>query len=102
MSKEKSPYPEIDIIRNKFDQNKPLSLREACFILWAEKCVCSTQYLMFAYWIKQNKLPQVKLKWDLWYGLFNTFAINDYPTMSTNLDLVIKAHKLLDRLCKEK
>jgi hypothetical protein len=34
--KEKSPYPEIDKLRAKFDTNKPLLLREACWVLWAE------------------------------------------------------------------
>ena len=92
--KEKSPYPKIDTLRKKFDANKPLSLRETCFILWAEKNVCSSQYLMFAYWIKQNKFPKVKLKWDLWYALFSTFADKDYPKMKDDLDLVVKVSKL--------
>ncbi len=92
--KEKSPYPKIDALRKKFDENKPLLLREACFILWAEKNICSAQYLMFAYWIKQNKLPKLKLKWNLWYALFSTFAENDYPKMRDNLDLVVKVSKL--------
>jgi len=87
----KSKYPKIDKLRAKFDANKPLTLKEACFILWAEKCVCSSQYLMFAYWVRQNKLPiKLKLKWNMWYGLFNSFAAHDYPTMSKDIDLAVK------------
>lgn len=92
--KEKSDYPKIDALRKKFDADKPLSLREACFVLWAEKCICSAQYLMFAYWIKQNKLPKTKLKWQLWYALFSTFAENNYPKMRNDFDLVVKVQKL--------
>ena len=92
--KEPSPYPKIDALRKKFDENKPLSLREACFVLWAENGVCSTQYFMFAYWIKQNKLNKAKLKWNLWDGLFTTFAKYDYPKMNEDLDLVVKISKL--------
>jgi hypothetical protein len=92
--KEKSPYPKIDALRKKFDANKPLSLRETCFILWAEKNICSSQYLMFAYWVKQHKLGKAKLKWELWYALFGSFAANDYPKMKDDLDLVVKVSKL--------
>ncbi len=98
--KEKSPYPKIDALRKKFDANKPLSLKEACFVLWAEKSICSTQYLMFAYWIKQNKLFNAKLKWNLWYGLFTAFAENDYPKLRDDIDYVIKARKLFDKSTK--
>lgn len=96
--KEPSPYPEIDRIRKKFDTDKPLSLREACFVLWAEKGICSTQYLMFAYWIKQNKLFNSKLQWRLWYGMFQAFAETDYPKIKDDIDLVIKSKKLIDKL----
>jgi len=92
--KEKSPYPEIDKLRAKFDTNKPLLLREACWVLWAEKCICSSQYLMFAYWVKQNKLGKAKLKWALWYALFESFANNDYPKLRHDIELVIKVAKL--------
>ena len=95
MAKEKSPYPQIDKLRTKFDADKPLNIREVCFILWADKCVCSSQYLMFAYWIKLNKLPaNIKMKWKIWYGLFRSFAENDYPTMNNDIDLVLKVQRI--------
>lgn len=94
MQKEKSSNPQIDKLRLKFDANKPLTLRESCFILWAEENVCSAQYLMFAYWIKQNKLPFTsKMKWTIWKALFDTFAKNDYTNMSKDIDLVVKISK---------
>jgi hypothetical protein len=98
--KEPSPYPKIDALRKKFDTDKPLSLREACFVLWAEKGICSAQYLMFAYWIKQNKLYNSKLRWKLWYGMFSAFAEHDYPKMRDNIDLVVKSRKLFDKSTK--
>lgn len=62
----------IDELRVKFDRNEKLSLREACWVLWAEKFVCSTQYLAFSVWIKQHELnaPQ---SWDIWEALYNGF-----------------------------
>jgi hypothetical protein len=93
--KEKSPYPEIDKLRSKFDANKPLTLKEVCFVLWADKCICSAQYLMFAYWLKLNKFPtKIKMKWRMWYGLFNSFAEHDYSSMSNDIDLVVKVSRL--------
>lgn len=92
--KEKSPYPKIDQLRTKFDAGKPLNLREVCFVLWAELGICSAQYLMFAYWVKQNKLGKAKLKWPLWKSLFHSFADNDYPKMKDDMDLVLKIQKM--------
>jgi hypothetical protein len=90
-----SPYPKIDKLRAKFDADKPLTLREVCFVLWAEHCVCSAQYLMFAYWVKQNKFPMnSKFKWKIWKSLFDGFAINDYPTLRNDLDLNVKVTRL--------
>jgi hypothetical protein len=92
--KEKSPYPQIDKLRAKFDAGKPLNLREVCFVLWAEQNVCSAQYLMFAHWVKGNKLGSQKLKWPLWKALFETFAANDYPKLKDDLDLVLKVQRM--------
>lgn len=91
----KSPYPGIDKIRKKFDADKPLSLREACFVLWGEHGVCSAQYLMFVYWCKLNKLPKdTSMKWKIWYSMFEAFAKNDWETMDNDIDLVVKVSKL--------
>ena len=90
----KSPYPKIDKLRKKFDADKPLSLREVCFILWADLGICSAQYLMFAHWIRINKLPtNTTMKWKIWKGLFYAFAENDYPAMRDNIDLVVEVAK---------
>lgn len=95
MKKEPSPYPKIDKLRAKFDADKPLSLREMCFILWAEYYVCSSQYLMFAYWVKTNKLPhKAKLKHRIWKSLFDGFAANDYPQLRNDTDLNVKVSLL--------
>lgn len=92
--KEKSPYPEIDKLRAKFDADKALTLREACWILWAELGVCSANYLMFAYWIKQNKVPtDLKMKWQIWKSMYYSFQDGDYLTMSKDLDLRVKMLK---------
>jgi hypothetical protein len=96
--KKKSHYLQIDKLRDKFDAGKPLTLREVCFILWAELNVCSDQYLMFAYWIKQNKLDKHKFKWQIWEALFDSFAKNDYPVLSKDFDLVRKILKMGTRI----
>lgn len=92
--KQTSPYPKIDALKKKFNNNKPLSLREVCFVLWAELGACSSQYLSFAYWIKENKLSKQKLKWPLWKSLFDSFAENEWPNVRSNTDHMLKIQKL--------
>jgi hypothetical protein len=89
----KGDYPQIDKLRAKFDADKPLSLREACWVLWAESCICSAQYLMFAYWVRKNKLNKLSVKWKIWKSLFDGFAANDYPTMRDDFNLASEVHK---------
>lgn len=67
----------IDRLRQKFDNDKPLSLKEACWILWAERCVCSHQYLSFAAWCKQNNFSK-KAKWNFYSALFDAFLETEY------------------------
>ena len=67
----------IDRLRKKFDNDKPLSLKEACWILWAERSICSHQYLSFAAWCKQNKFNK-KAKWNFYSALFDAFVSSEY------------------------
>ena len=94
----KSEYPAIDRLRKKFDGNKPLTLREVCFVLWAELGVCSAQYKMFALWIKNNKLHEHKMQWLLWKALFTTFAEIEYPVLRNDMKKIVQANKMMDYL----
>ena len=67
----------IDRLRKKFEDDKELSLKEACWILWAEKYICSHQYLAFAAWCKQNKFNK-KAKWNFYSALFDAFVETEY------------------------
>ncbi len=91
-------YPKIDYLRKKFDAGKKLTLREVCFVLWAELCVCSAQYLMFALWVKRNGLHKQKMKWPLWKSLFTTFCETEYPTLRNDLDKCLEAQRLGTRI----
>jgi hypothetical protein len=93
-------YPKIDALRKKFDTDKKLTLREVCFVLWAELYVCSAQYLMFALWVKENGLHKQKMKWPLWKGLFTTFVDKDWPILRNDLDKSLKAQRLGTRIAK--
>lgn len=83
-------YSSIDIIKDKFLNGKPMPINEACFVLWAELSVCSTQYLLFQNWIDENKLFNKKFKWQVWEGLFNSFIKNEYPHVEHNYTLIAK------------
>jgi hypothetical protein len=72
-----SYFKAIDKLRVKFDNDKPLTLKEACWILWAERHVCSHQYLAFAAWCKQNKFSR-KTKWNFYSALFDVFLETEY------------------------
>jgi len=72
-----SYFKAIDKLRDKFDNDKPLTLREVCWILWAERYVCSHQYLSFAAWCKQNGFTK-KAKWGFYSALFDAFASSEY------------------------
>lgn len=87
-------FNKIDKIRDKFDKVKPLSLREFCFVLWAEYSVCSSQYMMFAYWIKSNKLPyKNKFKSNIWKSLYDGFC-REYSVLREDNALNIKIKKM--------
>ncbi len=72
-----SYYKSIDRLRAKFDNDKPLTLKEACWILWAERNICSHQYLSFSAWCKQNKFNK-KAKWNFYSALFDIFIETEY------------------------
>jgi hypothetical protein len=58
----------IDVLRAKFDSNEDITIKDACFILWAEKCVDSHVYLKFKDDMKSYK--RRKMPWPAWYGMF--------------------------------
>lgn len=63
----------VDILRKKFDNNKKLKIKEASWIMWAEKHVTSNDYLAFQKWCKQNKLYNKCFQFEIWWGLFSSF-----------------------------
>ena len=72
-----SYYRKIDSLRNKFEKNKPLTIKEFCWIQWAEYYVLSAQYLQFEPWLKRNgvrDLVQRKFKFPIWQGLWTSFS----------------------------
>ena len=100
----KSYFKKIDSLRKKFNNNKPLTLRETCWILWAEELVYSTKYRTFAYWVGKNKLPKSqKMTWSIWKSLFTSFAKDYYPTVENDYDLIAKVRQMdVDILMGEK
>lgn len=71
----KSFYDKIDILKEKFDSNKPVDIHEASFILYAEHYVCSESYLAFQSYIKKKtKFYKEKLEFCIWYGIYNAWS----------------------------
>lgn len=66
----------IDILGDKFDRGEDITLKEACFILWAEKCICSNVYLKFENAMK--KYNKRKLPWPAWYGMFEDWKVGSF------------------------
>lgn len=62
-------YDSIDKLRAKVDGNQTITVKEACFVLWAEVGVCSSQYLKFKNWCTDNKLTKKKT-WPNWKAFF--------------------------------
>lgn len=67
-------YDKIDILRGKFDNDKPVTINDACFILWAEYYIYSDSYLPFKKYIKEKtKFYKEKLNFCIWHGIFNSW-----------------------------
>ncbi len=98
-----SPYPQIDKLRKKFDDDKPLSLREAAWVCWAELGSCWTPIYLFADWSKKNGIVvDQKFRWAIWKNLFQTFMEVEYPKVNNDTDLIVKLHKMdVDKLFGE-
>jgi len=62
----------IDVLREKVDGGQKITLKEACFIIWADLCVCSTQYLAFQKWARHHKMSASK-PWIAWKALFEGY-----------------------------
>lgn len=89
-----SPYPQIDKLRAKFDADKPLSLREAAWICWAELGSCWTPIYLFANWSKKSGITvEQKFRWVVWKNLFQTFMETEYAKVQNDTDLIVKLHK---------
>ena len=65
-------YKSIDRLRAKVDANKKIRINDACYILWAELCVCSDQYLAFKEWVVNNNIKG-NFIWDVWKGIFYSY-----------------------------
>lgn len=67
-------YDKIDKLRDKFDNDKPITINEASFILWAEYYVCSESYLAFQSYIKKKtKFYKERLEFCIWHGIYNAW-----------------------------
>lgn len=75
----------IDKLRDKFNRGERLSLSEACWVLWAEKGVCSSGYRSFEAFIKRERLD-VLLHWPIWYGLYTGYQNQQKEEQSVEAD----------------
>lgn len=72
----------IDVLKDKFDNNEKLRIKEASWIMWAEKHIQSNDYLAFQKWCKQNKLYNKFFQFNIWWELFNGFMqTRNLPSM---------------------
>lgn len=71
----KNLWLKIDELQLKVDIGKKISINEACFIFWAEKCASSTTYLEFKTWALQQGVKS-KLTWHAWSALFDGYIKN--------------------------
>lgn len=87
-------FQAIDRLRAKFDAGKPLYLRDASWIFWAELNSCWTPIYLFAHWVKNNGVTvDQKLGWSVWKSLFEVFMKEEYPKVERDYDLIAKLHK---------
>lgn len=63
----------VDVLRDKFDRNERINLKEACYILWVEKFINSDVYLEFQKEMKVQKMDEDNLPWPAWYGMFENW-----------------------------
>ena len=68
-----SYFRKIDELREKFDAEKPVSLKEACWILWADQYVCSYQYLKWKKEMEDKGFSRKKLPFPMWNGAFENW-----------------------------
>lgn len=62
----------IDVLKDKFENNENITLKEACYILWAEKFVNSSVYLKFQKAMEAHK--RRKMPWPAWNGMFEDWS----------------------------
>jgi hypothetical protein len=62
----------IDVLREKVEAGQKITLKEASFLIWADLCVCSTQYLAFQKWARHHKMSSMK-PWMAWKALFQGY-----------------------------
>ena len=75
----KGLYPKIDILRAKVDRGTRITIDEACFIIWAELGACSTVWMDFKVWCRENKINKTsKFTWEIWKGIY----LGSYHTVS--------------------
>ena len=60
----------IDVLREKFKNNKRITLKESCWILNMEKFIDSSRYLKFQNWCKKENLFRKRFTFPVWFGLF--------------------------------
>lgn len=88
-----SEYPKIDRLRKRVDENMTITLNQACYIIWAELCVCSNVYLDFKDWCKENKVENKRFVWPIWKGIFATYKPFSEKRLRVKLDQVIASYE---------
>lgn len=65
-------FKAIDTLRDKVTAGKSITIKQACFIIWAEMCVPSTQYLAFQKWARLHKMAGRK-PWPVWKAVYGGY-----------------------------
>jgi hypothetical protein len=60
----------IDKLKDRVNAKKHISIKDACYILWAEQGIDSPRWLKFQKWAKQSSLHNRRFPWLIWKGLF--------------------------------
>lgn len=62
----------IDELKDKVECNEDITINDACYILWADKYVCSSIYLKFKDSV--TAYHGRKMPWPAWNGMFEDWS----------------------------
>lgn len=63
----------IDRLRERVDAGRDITVKEACWILYAESRAESTEWLAFQTWTIRKKLSTRRFAWPIWLALFEGY-----------------------------